>query len=96
MSSPARFGRITPPDEAWLARLPPEPVIDPELPIIDTHHHLWDRGGRPYLLDEFLADLRTGHNTVRSATAPMQASRTMCPHAGRLESPSLRAARTWS
>jgi L-fuconolactonase len=62
--TPARFGRITPPDEAWLARLPPEPVIDPELPIIDTHHHLWDRGGRPYLLDEFLADLRTGHNTV--------------------------------
>ena len=27
-----------------------------ELPIVDLHHHLWDRGSR-YLLDEFRADL---------------------------------------
>lgn len=64
MSSPTRFGRIAPPDTAWLARLPAEPALDPELPIIDTHHHLWERDGRPYLLDQFLADLRSGHNTV--------------------------------
>jgi hypothetical protein len=37
------FGRIYPPDEAWLAKQPPEPILDPDLPIIDPHHRLWDR-----------------------------------------------------
>jgi hypothetical protein len=32
-------------DEDWLARYH-EPIIDPELPILDPHHHLWDRGSR--------------------------------------------------
>jgi hypothetical protein len=41
-----------------------EPILEPELPIIDTHHHLWDRGGWTYLLPELLADLNTGHNIV--------------------------------
>ncbi len=40
---PTRFGRIRSPVEAWLAKQPPEPILEPELPIIDTHHHLWDR-----------------------------------------------------
>jgi L-fuconolactonase len=41
---PTRFGRsIERPNEAWLAKQPPEPILDPELPIIDTHHHFWDR-----------------------------------------------------
>ena len=35
---------------------PSEEVIDPELPICDPHHHLWDRHGNRYLLDELLAD----------------------------------------
>src|SRR5712692_7911075 len=59
-----QFGRIYPPDEAWLAAAPPEPILDPELPIVDPHHHLWLRGGHRYLLDELLADLATGHNVV--------------------------------
>jgi predicted TIM-barrel fold metal-dependent hydrolase len=59
-----RFGRIFPPDAAWLARQPAEPVLDPDLPIIDAHHHLWDLPNNRYLLDELLADLRTGHNVV--------------------------------
>jgi hypothetical protein len=59
-----RFGRIVPPDEAWLARAPREDILDPDLPIIDTHHHLWERGGHRYQLHELLADLRTGHNVV--------------------------------
>jgi predicted TIM-barrel fold metal-dependent hydrolase len=33
-----------------------EEVIDPDLPICDPHHHLWDRHGDRYLLDELLAD----------------------------------------
>ena len=39
-----------------------EEVLDPDLPIIDPHHHLWDRAGNRYLLDEHLADVRSGHN----------------------------------
>ena len=42
-------------DDAWLEGRK-EHAIDPELPIVDPHHHLWDRGSR-YLLDEFRADL---------------------------------------
>lgn len=61
---PTQFGRIHPPDEAWLARNPPEPILEPDLPIIDTHHHLWDRGGHRYFVPEFLADVATGHNVV--------------------------------
>ena len=66
MARPTQFGRISPPDEAWLATRPPEPILEPDLPIIDTHHHLWERGGHRYFLHEFLADAATGHNLVAS------------------------------
>jgi L-fuconolactonase len=59
-----QFGRIYTPDEAWLATAAAEPILDPELPIVDPHHHLWLRGGHNYLLDELLVDLNTGHNVV--------------------------------
>jgi L-fuconolactonase len=36
------------------------------LPIIDCHHHLWMRDGHRYLLDEFAADLASGHDVVAS------------------------------
>ena len=59
-----------------------EAILEPDLPIIDPHHHLWLRPAAMmanlpppthgfdkvtrrvprYLLDEFLADLNTGHN----------------------------------
>ncbi|MGH7414806.1 MAG: amidohydrolase family protein, partial [Candidatus Rokuibacteriota bacterium] len=61
---PTQFGRIHAPDEAWLATQPPEVILEPELPIIDTHHHLWARGGHRYFLPDFLADAATGHNLV--------------------------------
>ena len=59
-----RYGRIRPPDEAWLAKALAETILEPALPIIDTHHHLWERPDHRYLLHELLADLRTGHNVV--------------------------------
>jgi L-fuconolactonase len=34
------------------------------LPIVDAHHHLWDRPGWRYLLDELLADTNSGHDIV--------------------------------
>jgi L-fuconolactonase len=49
--------------EDWLAQWREE-VLDPELPIVDPHHHLWDRPGWRYLLDEFLADVSSGHNVL--------------------------------
>lgn len=47
-------------DDAWLAQHTEE-ALEPLLPIIDPHHHLWDRKQR-YLLDELLADIGGGHN----------------------------------
>ena len=46
----------------WLDRRREE-IIEPELPIVDPHHHLVDRPetGR-YLLPELLADTGSGHN----------------------------------
>ncbi len=48
----------------WLA-LRQEEILEPELPIVDPHHHLVDRAntGR-YLLPELLEDTSTGHNIV--------------------------------
>ena len=43
-----------------------EAIIDPDLPIIDAHHHLVDRPGVRYLLDDYLADTRAGHRIVAS------------------------------
>lgn len=49
------------PDEAWLATQVKEPILEPDLPIVDPHHHLWDHLNQRYLLDELLADTGTGH-----------------------------------
>src|SRR5258707_13585738 len=57
--------------EDWLDRRK-EPALEPELPIVDPHHHLWVRPGWRYMLDDFLADTRTGHNIV--ATVFVQAN----------------------
>jgi L-fuconolactonase len=39
-----------------------EDILEADLPIIDPHHHLWDRPGNRYLLGDFLADVRSGHD----------------------------------
>jgi len=62
--TPGQFGRIFPPDAQWLQKQPVEAILDPDLAIVDTHHHLWDIPNNRYLLDEFVADLRTGHKVV--------------------------------
>lgn len=48
-----------------------EAPLDPSQPIVDAHHHLFDRPGNRYLLDDFAEDLDTGHNVV--ATVFVQA-----------------------
>ena len=47
----------------WLG-LHEEPVLEPDLPIIDAHHHLFDRAERSYRIDELRADLDAGHQVV--------------------------------
>ena len=49
--------------ETWLAKTTEEP-IDPDLPICDPHHHLWDRPDDRYLLEDLLQDTGSGHNIV--------------------------------
>jgi predicted TIM-barrel fold metal-dependent hydrolase len=49
---------------AWLGKRT-EAALEPELPIIDPHHHFWDSPQRgQYLLPDLLADIGGGHNIV--------------------------------
>ena len=47
----------------WLAMLR-EDILDPTQPIIDPHHHLWVARPDRYLLEDLVADVRTGHNVL--------------------------------
>src|SRR3954470_20994397 len=47
--------------EDWLRQVE-EPILEPDLPIVDPHHHLWERGGDSYLLPQLLADTGSGHD----------------------------------
>lgn len=65
----------------WLAQLH-EPAIDPGRPIVDCHHHLWDRPNWRYLAADFAADLASGHNVVATVHVQGRASyRTTGPEA---------------
>ena len=66
-SAPANNSSVRP---EWLDRRK-EPILEPELPIIDPHHHLWIRPGSRYLFDDLLADTSSGHNII--ATVYVQA-----------------------
>jgi L-fuconolactonase len=52
-------------NEAWLA-LHREDIIEPELEIVDPHHHLWDFARHRYLLPELLADTGSGHDIAQT------------------------------
>ena len=58
-----RSGLYADPREDWLA-LHTEEIIDPARPIVDPHHHLWDRGGVRYLIEEMTDDVASGHNII--------------------------------
>jgi L-fuconolactonase len=48
-------------DAAWLDQRH-EDILEPDLPIVDAHHHLWERESGRYLLEELRTDLGAGHN----------------------------------
>ena len=56
--------------EHWLS-LRQEPALEPALPVVDAHHHLWDRGGHTYLPAQFLSDAQ-GHKVVASVYVECQ------------------------
>ena len=67
-TAPPRGTDMTPSrNHDWLAQAVETP-LEPELPICDPHHHLWDRQparvAPRYLLDEILADIGGGHHVV--------------------------------
>ena len=68
-------------DPSWLAKSK-EAAIEPELPIIDPHHHLWRAPRARYLLAEFASDISTGHNVIATiCTECTEGYRTSGPEA---------------
>ena len=63
IAAASNSGLYADPREDWLAQHSEE-VIDPTRPIVDPHHHLWDRGGQRYMIEEMAADIASGHNIV--------------------------------
>lgn len=44
----------------WLGQRQEE-ILDPTLPIVDAHHHFYDRAGWRYLCEDYGADVHSGH-----------------------------------
>ncbi len=60
----AATSRPDPASQEWLDSVI-EPIVDPDVAIIDPHHHLWPPGGSmPYRLDDLEGDLDSGHQVV--------------------------------
>ena len=60
--------------KAWLDRRPAEAALEPDLPIVDPHHHFWDTPHRGhYFLPELLTDIGGGHNIVATVFLECQA-----------------------
>jgi predicted TIM-barrel fold metal-dependent hydrolase len=59
MTTETHFSGVV--DEGWLAQRHEE-IIEPELTIVDPHHHLWNHAGNVYMFPELRADLSSGHN----------------------------------
>jgi predicted TIM-barrel fold metal-dependent hydrolase len=59
----SKSGLYADPRPDWLA-LRKEEVLDPQRQIVDPHHHLWDRGGQRYLIEDMVDDIASGHNII--------------------------------
>jgi len=60
---PSRLGNVFPPNAEWLAKRH-EAALEPDLPIVDPHHHLWERPDHRYLMQDLLDDTGAGHNVI--------------------------------
>ena len=82
--------------QEWLLKRHEE-IIEPELPIIDPHHHLWDRPNYRYLFPELLGDVGSGHNiraTCYEHTREMS-SAFKTPRDWRIRPATFRFSRSW-
>lgn len=59
------MAEIVPGSDEWLAQVS-ESIIDPERPIVDPHHHLWNRPSSTYVLENLWADTGSGHNVTKT------------------------------
>ncbi len=50
-----------------------EPIIEPNLPIVDPHHHLWASSGYNYLFDDIRTDAESGHRVVATVHVEIRA-----------------------
>ena len=64
---------ITPGTPEWLDQVKEE-IIEPERPIVDPHHHLWERPGSNYVLKDLWADTGSGHNIIKTVFIECHAS----------------------
>jgi L-fuconolactonase len=58
-----KLGNVLNPSLEWVAKVK-EAALEPELPIVDPHHHLWERPNNVYMLPDLLADTGEGHNVI--------------------------------
>lgn len=75
--------------EQWLQQHH-EDALDPALPIVDAHHHFYDRPGWRYLCEEYRADTRSGHAVrasvhMQALTRYRSAGREACKPVGETE-----------
>ena len=51
--------------EEWLNQVTEE-IVEPDIRIIDPHHHLWDFPTSTYLVKELQEDTASGHNVEKT------------------------------
>src|SRR5258708_15660671 len=73
----SKSGLYADPREDWLAQLTEE-IIQPQRPIVDPHHHLWDRGGLRFIIEERPGDIARRHNIT--AARPVHLRSMYCAH----------------
>lgn len=59
------MAEVSPGSDEWLAQVT-ESIIDADRPIVDPHHHLWDRPRSTYVLEHLWADTGSGHNVIKT------------------------------
>ena len=69
-----------PPADPGCLQQSSEPALEPQLPIVDAHHHLFNRPGRRYTAEDLRRDCGSGHRVL--ATVYLQ-----CGEAYRSEGP---------
>ncbi|GAB7555414.1 amidohydrolase family protein [Novosphingobium sp. 11B] len=66
-TSTTDFSRTQRPDEAWLALAVPEEPLFADMPIIDTHMHMWHHAsGYRYFVEEHACDIAMSRRKVES------------------------------